>query len=437
MRAICARLSVPIESTASSYGTKSPQESQTNRIVGVSHLYFKPARRLFCIYNVKVRSGQKKIAVLQKYFSALLLLLVGCTQAYSPTAMRSAPVAPASPPQPVVDYIPIVQLQGDPQSIGQQYGEKLGPTMRLLLNKYLLVTLSGSELLQARLAAVGFEMQMLPEHREEIAALAQSAGVNPIDVALAQCFLDLTSVEACSTITLGPEAAPDHIARFGRNLDFPSLNVIDKYTTVLIYHPTGKYQFASIGWPGMIGVLSGMNEWGLTISNMEVDRTARPPVAMPYTLLYRAVLENCRTVDEAIAFLQNTPRQSANNLMLMDAAGNRAVAEITPDGVTVRRGSLGSALISTNHQRGQDTDTPGYCWRYDSLHADAAAHFGSIDQSELHAMLSKVIQGNNGDMTLQSMIFEPTNRIIYLAAGSNAPTHPYQRIDLKEYFGAK
>ena len=52
---------------------------------------------------------------------------------------------------------------------------------------------------------------------------------------------------------------------------------------------------------------------------------------MPYTLLYRSVLEQCRTIDEAIAFLRNTPRQTANNLMLMDATGNRAVVEITPD----------------------------------------------------------------------------------------------------------
>ncbi len=72
--------------------------------------------------------------------------------------------------------------------------------------------------------------------------------------------------------------------------------------------------------------------------------TARPPTAMPYTLLYRAILERCHTVDEAIDFLNRTPRQTANNLMLMDAAGNRAVAEIRVDGVTVRRGRPGTAL---------------------------------------------------------------------------------------------
>jgi hypothetical protein len=165
-----------------------------------------------------------------------------------------------------------------------------------------------------------------------------------------------------------------------------------------------------------------------------VERGFRPPSAMPYTLLYRAILEQCRTVDEAIDFLKKTPRQSANNLMLMDAAGNRAVAEIRPEGVTVRRGQEGMALISTNHQRGQDDATPGYCWRYDALHSEAAGKFGKIGVTGLEQMLGTVVQGSHGDVTLQSMIFEPSNRVLYLATGFDAPAHPYERVDLKRYF---
>jgi hypothetical protein len=165
-----------------------------------------------------------------------------------------------------------------------------------------------------------------------------------------------------------------------------------------------------------------------------VDREPRLPEAMPYTLLYRCVLEQCRNVDEAVDFLKKTPRQSANNLMLMDSTGRRAVAEIRPEGVNVRWGLAGTSLISTNHQRNQDYDSPGLCPRYDSLHADSKALFGRIDTKALESMLGKVVQGDHGDMTLQSMIFEPANRIIYLAAGADAPSRPYQRIDLKPYF---
>jgi isopenicillin-N N-acyltransferase-like protein len=245
---------------------------------------------------------------------------------------------------------------------------------------------------------------------------------------LGQCFLDMTDMAACSTITLPAAASPDGVARFGRNLDFWSLNIADKYTTLFIVRPDdGRYAFASVGWPGMIGVLSGMNEHGLCLANMEVPRQFRLPDAMPYTMLYRTVLERCRNVKEAVKLLESTPRQTANNLMLMDAAGNRAVVELRPESVHVRWGIEGKALISTNHQRDQqDADTPGRCDRYDFLHDTGAAEFGQIGVTEIHDMLAHV--GNHS--TLQSMIFEPANRVIYLATGTNAASRKMYRKQL-------
>jgi predicted choloylglycine hydrolase len=142
------------------------------------------------------------------------------------------------------------------------------------------------------------------------------------------------------------------------------------------------------------------------------------------------VLEHCRTVAEAVAYLKKTPIQTANNLMLMDAAGNRAVVELSPDFVHVRVGLPGAALISTNHQRDQDQDTPGRCWRYDYLHQKAASQFGRESVSSIENMLAHV--GNQS--TLQSMIFEPSNRVIYLAAGAGAANRHFHRLDLKPYF---
>jgi hypothetical protein len=177
-----------------------------------------------------------------------------------------------------------------------------------------------------------------------------------------------------------------------------------------------------------------MNEHGLTLANMEVTRARRLPSAMPYILLYRTVLERCRTTDEAIALLEKTPRQSANNLMLMDAEGSRAVVEITPEKISVRRGEAGAALLSTNHQRGGDTDTPGRCNRYDSLHDASKQQFGKIDVAAVEKMLGAASQKK---MTLQSMVFEPANRVIYLSAGSDAARKPFHKLDLKPRFEHK
>jgi isopenicillin-N N-acyltransferase-like protein len=143
------------------------------------------------------------------------------------------------------------------------------------------------------------------------------------------------------------------------------------------------------------------------------------------------VLEECRTVSQAVALLEKTPRQTANNLMLMDADGDRAVCEITPQKVVVRRAAENAALISTNHHRGTDLDCAGRCSRFDSLHDAAQKNFGNIGVQEMRKMLASVSQG---EMSLQSMIFEPANRVMYLAAGPNAPTRPLVQLDLKPLF---
>lgn len=333
---------------------------------------------------------------------------------------------------PVRPPVPIVELGGSGFELGDAHGRHFSAEIRLLHERYLRPFIEGDlRRALALSAADGFASHLSPAHRQEIEALARGSGIDPRETMLAQCFLDLTAMTACSTIALPAAAAPDGVARFGRNLDFPSLDVADRYTTLFICRPAGKNGFASVGWPGMIGVLSGMNEHGLALANMEVTRAPRLPSAMPYTLLYRTVLEECRTVDEAIALLERTPRQTSNNLMVMDADGARAVLEISPDRVTVRHGDEGRALISTNHRRGQDDDAPGRCNRYDALHGAADERFGQIDTGALQRMLATASQGNS---TLQSMAFEPSERVLRLSAGKDAARGAFQRIDLRTLF---
>ena len=355
----------------------------------------------------------------------------------SPAALLLLTIIAAGPPpatRPAMSSAPvrIVELSGSGEQMGADADRQLDAAIHTLHDQYLVRFVQGG---MARFVALSeanaFEGQLRPEHRAEVVALAKAAHVDERETMLAQCFLDIAQLSGCSTITLSADASPDGVPRFGRNLDFWSLDIADKYTTLFVVRGDGgRYGYASVGWPGMIGVLSGMNEHGLCLANMEVPRPDRLPTGMPYTLLYRTVLERCRTVDEAVNLLGSTPRQTANNLMLMDAAGDRAVAEITPESVHVRRATGPAALISTNHQRDQDADTPGRCDRYDDLHAKSAADFGRDDEPAVQAMLGRV--GRRG--TLQSMVFEPTRRVLYLAAGTDAAHRPFTRIDLTPYF---
>ncbi len=360
-----------------------------------------------------------------------LTLVTGCSSRPASVLYLST-TGPGTQPAEGHAAVPIIELAGSGEQMATSEVRQQGDAIRTLHDKYLMRFVQGGAARFVALAqASAFEKLLRPEHRTEVTALATASHTDEREAMLAQCFLDIAQLSGCSTVALPAAASPDGVARFGRNLDFWSLDVADKYTTLFIVRGDGgRYGFASVGWPGLIGVLSGMNEHGLCLANMEVPRTIRPPTAMPYPLLYRTVLERCKTVDEAIKLLETTPRQTANNLMLMDAAGDRAVAEITPEGVHVRRAMGTAALISTNHQRDQDADTAGRCDRYDYLHATSAGEFGHVDEPAVTAMLGHV--GRRG--TLQSMVFEPANRVLYLAVGHDAAHRPFTRVELAPYF---
>ena len=380
-----------------------------------------------------------------KYLSAadaygvLNARLHGLADSMAPIELAATVDLTAPATQPAACPVPIVELRGDAATIGKSYGSQLHDPIRLLHREYLNKVLASHDVWFApgatRQVLLGlgdtFKPMIRPEHLEEIRALAASAGVDPRETLLGQCFTDLAGGPGCSTITLPASASSDQVARFGRNMDFMSFGLLDRHSVLLVVHPKDRYAFAAVTWPGLVGVLSGMNEHGLTLACMEVPRPHRKPEAMPFMLLYRSVLEHCKTVEEAIAFLEKTPRQTSHTLMLMDASGDRAVAEITPEKVTVRRAPDTAALVSTNHHRGTDLDTAGRCKRFDSLHDAARRQFGQFSEAGVEELLRGVAQG---DFTLQSMVFEPTNRVVYLAVGAGAPNHGFWRIDLKPYF---
>ena len=219
----------------------------------------------------------------------LLSLVVGANILFGAGCGGSAATRPAAPAAEIGDKltIPVVELRGDGAALGSEHGKQMRQNIRSLHQEYFGKWFKNEFQHRAALwTAGGFQKHLDPQHRAEIAALAKSIELPEGEVLLGNCFLDLISITACSTVTLPADAAPDGVARFGRNLDFPGFDVADKHSVLLIVHPKGRYSFASISWPGLVGVLSGMNEHGLAIANMEVRRSRSLPRAMPHPLLH-------------------------------------------------------------------------------------------------------------------------------------------------------
>lgn len=104
--------------------------------------------------------------------------------------------------------------------------------------------------------------------------------------------------------------------------------------TLFIVKPEGALPFASIGWPGMMGVVSGINAKGIAVMVHPVrtrDVKLTRQDAHPVALLARDVLENAHSLADAINILkQNTPLGAAAFLVVDGPSRKWAVVERSP-----------------------------------------------------------------------------------------------------------
>jgi predicted choloylglycine hydrolase len=273
------------------------------------------------------------------------------------------------------------------------------------------------------------------DYREELQAFTKAAGVEIDEGVLANTIMDTyRGAIGCSSLLVSGEKSATRGPLFGRNLDFPTLGVLDKYGLVTVHRPRGKHAFAAVGLPGVLGCLSGMNDAGLALAVHEVHFSADGATrlnlkAMPYTFCFRRILEECTTVAEAERLLRSVERSSMLNLAVCDRQGG-AVLEMTPKSVALRRGE-GGVCACTNDFRSKELATWTLCFRYRTL-ADCA-EMKTITVDDVAGKLDAV---NQGWLTMQTMIFEPAALRLHVSLGpAPASKQPLRKLDLAPLLG--
>jgi hypothetical protein len=206
-----------------------------------------------------------------------------------------------------VEGLPVVTVGGTPEQIGQQLGTLLKKPIAELFSKkddfargLGLQQVPAVMMKMSRLAVPAF-----PEsQRRELEALAKASGVDFDTMAFGHIMYELSHYPACSSLGIEPARSATGATLLGRNLDFPTFGFLDKFSIVVVERPLGKHAFASITFPGMVGVFSGMNDAGLCVAQLEVNNSAdnAPRVNLggtPVAMCFRRLLEECTTIDEA------------------------------------------------------------------------------------------------------------------------------------------
>jgi hypothetical protein len=244
---------------------------------------------------------------------------------------------------------------------------------------------------------------------------------------------EMSQFPACSTVGVEPSRSDTGGTLLGRNLDFPTFGFLDRYSLVVVYRPKDKHAFASLSFPGFVGVASGMNEAGLCVAQLEVNRSAEPAPRMqfggtPVAMCFRRLLEECSTIDEAEKLLGEQKRLIMCNLAVCDRHG-AAVLEITPKRI-VRRPAENGLAICTNHFRTPQLCVGKQCWRFERLQAGE-----KLDRLSIGAVGKLLNSVNQGERTIQTMIFEPAKQRVHLSLGpAPASAQPLKSVDLKQSF---
>lgn len=240
--------------------------------------------------------------------------------------------------------------------------------------------------------------QQIPAHyRDEVAGIAAAFQPDPFasvlpsyhrfvflyavyDIALS---FEKSPLIGCTTFTVPPAAreapvppgqpGPDQVAAaerardweaatrghafLARAFDFEAGEPFDKDKVVFLVREPGRIPFASVGWPGFVGVVSGINREGVALV-VHGGRAGVPrPEGVPVVFSLREALSQAHTTDEAVNILASHSVMVSHITIVTDARGKTAVVERVPGFPAHVRWST-EPLATTNHFEGPLANDP-------------------------------------------------------------------------------
>lgn len=157
-------------------------------------------------------------------------------------------------------------------------------------------------------------------------------------------------VVGCTSLAVWNENTEDGDLLIGRNFDFSVGEDFSKNKLIEFVEPENGIPYLSVSWPGMIGVVSGMNKEGITVTinagKSKIPLTAKTPIS----LVTREILQYAATIDEAIAIAKKRKVFVSESILVGSANDKNAVIiEVSPHNFGVYSVGNSAKIFCTNH----------------------------------------------------------------------------------------
>ncbi len=248
-------------------------------------------------------------------------------------------------------------------------------------------------------------------------------------------------IVGCTSFSVNNDYSADGQLLLGRNFDFYMGDDFSKDKLLLFVKPNKGYGFATYSWAGFTGVVSGMNEKGLSITlnaaKSDIPSSAKDPIS----LLAREILQYAKNIDQAIAIAVERKTFVSESLMVGSAEDNRTVIiEKTPTKIDVYDNQKNLVVCSNHYQSNlfindelniENIDMTDSKFRYDRMLNLIEAN-KPLNHTKTATILRDQLGLGNKDIGLgnpksinqliayHSVIFKPTSRQMWIS------TYPYQ-----------
>lgn len=261
----------------------------------------------------------------------------------------------------------------------------------------------------------------------------------------------------CTSFGSWDSHSADSSLIIGRNFDFYVGDKFAEDKVIAFYKPSEGHQFMMVTWGGFTGVVSGMNDQGLTVTLNAAKSDMPSGSATPISLVGREILQYAANIEEAAAIAKKRKTFVAESILIGSAHDHKAVViEKTPHQMDIYDPDKDDIICANHYQsdvlRQQKNnlvqmEESASVYRYQRVR-ELLDGSGKMDLQKAIALLRDQRGLNNADIGMgnekavnqliahHSIVFQPEKLLVSIST-SPWQIGPFATYDLNKIFVMK